>query len=180
MGTNRDGFGVCYYLNGNVFCGQWTEDRRHGQGVMFYGDGCIYEGQWSRNARHGEGTFKRPGQWTYTGSWKDGKRCGWGKMEFSCQTTTPDECSAALPKIVRLDYVRGNLIFWHGFWKRNRPLGEGTGALLNGGVYQGVWVTNLRRDLPHDHYSNTSFTGTLNRRIGSSHNDPAPDQHAGE
>lgn len=38
--------GELYYSNGDVFSGEWMNDRASGHGVLKYANGCIYDGNW--------------------------------------------------------------------------------------------------------------------------------------
>lgn len=35
-----------YYANGDIFSGEWVNDRATGKGVLKYANGCIYDGHW--------------------------------------------------------------------------------------------------------------------------------------
>jgi len=41
----REGFGVCYYKNGDVYRGQWKMDKREGLGVLTFSNGDILRGE---------------------------------------------------------------------------------------------------------------------------------------
>jgi hypothetical protein len=43
---------------GNLYCGEWKEDRRHGQGTYSFVSGELYVGQWEMNKKHGKGRFE--------------------------------------------------------------------------------------------------------------------------
>lgn len=56
------GVGTCSYSNGDVYDGDWREDRKEGNGIgvvkvgrMVYKNGDCYEGQWSDDMRNGKG-----------------------------------------------------------------------------------------------------------------------------
>ena len=34
------------YTTGDIYDGEWHEDKRHGQGKMRYTDGTYYDGEW--------------------------------------------------------------------------------------------------------------------------------------
>lgn len=53
----RHGKGTYYYLNGNVFKGDWLGGQINGYGVL---DGVksYYEGQWRNGLPHGKGINK--------------------------------------------------------------------------------------------------------------------------
>ena len=45
----KHGNGKMTYANGNVYDGQWLNDKKEGKGTMTYIDGNIYDGQWSND-----------------------------------------------------------------------------------------------------------------------------------
>ena len=48
----RHGRGVYRYANGEVYEGDWKDDKRHGQGVLRYAGGSIdHDGQWEAGQR---------------------------------------------------------------------------------------------------------------------------------
>lgn len=71
-GRPLDGWG------GDVYEGDWFEDKRSGRGTLTLGNGDVYEGSWQADLKHGEGTYyymaknKR-----YDGIWSEGTaKCG--------------------------------------------------------------------------------------------------------
>lgn len=38
--------GVCYYSNGDIYLGEWSDDRPQGYGVFYYNDGKKIESFW--------------------------------------------------------------------------------------------------------------------------------------
>jgi len=44
------------YDNGNVYDGQWKDDKMHGHGVYTTSDG-VYDGQWKDGDQHGHGVY---------------------------------------------------------------------------------------------------------------------------
>jgi hypothetical protein len=53
----KQGKGTYYYLNGNIFKGDWANDQINGFGVVD-GQKAFYEGQWRNGLAHGKGTSK--------------------------------------------------------------------------------------------------------------------------
>ena len=52
----RHGFGTYFYLNRDVYSGDWVEHIRHGPGKYTYAsNGVIYTGNWERGRRAGSG-----------------------------------------------------------------------------------------------------------------------------
>jgi hypothetical protein len=45
----RDGFGLCYYTNGEIHIGQWRRNTKEGYGKTLYTDGSIFQGEMRNN-----------------------------------------------------------------------------------------------------------------------------------
>ncbi len=57
--------------------------NRHGVGLAWgcLGDrGDIYYGEFRDDKQEGYGVLKTNNGQTYVGCWRDGKKCGWGKL----------------------------------------------------------------------------------------------------
>ena len=52
-----EGEGLVKFANGDVYQGEFKQDKFHGQGTMTWDDGDAYEGQWKGGCRHGQGTM---------------------------------------------------------------------------------------------------------------------------
>lgn len=63
------GQGTFYFANGDVYVGQWVENKRSGRGIMYFEDGDRYEGEFLNDKFNGKGTYffktgvKRAGTW---------------------------------------------------------------------------------------------------------------------
>lgn len=90
----RHGFGTMTYISGNVYEGEWVEDKKSGHGVMTWSDRQeLYIGMWENDLANGEGehiwtetpqkSFQRQTCNLYRGSFKDGKRHGFGTFFYS-------------------------------------------------------------------------------------------------
>ena len=107
-------FGTYVWDNGDIFVGEWKDDKRHGQGTYTHTSGNKYIGEWKEDLKNGQGTYyyladdkykgdifigehrdgKRNGQGTYTftdgskgeGEWKDGKPNGY-LIEYNADRT---------------------------------------------------------------------------------------------
>lgn len=53
----RHGFGVQEYPDGSKYSGGWVDDNITGKGKMYRSDGDIYDGEWRNNKAHGMGTY---------------------------------------------------------------------------------------------------------------------------
>lgn len=40
------GIGKFFHTNGDVYDGEWKDDKAHGYGIYLHHDGASYEGEW--------------------------------------------------------------------------------------------------------------------------------------
>lgn len=65
------GRGKMYYLNGDVYEGEWLEDCREGYGEVGFADGGRYVGEWRDNRPYGEGAYYCGVKLVAQGKWDD-------------------------------------------------------------------------------------------------------------
>lgn len=46
-----------YYKNGELYIGNWVENKKQGEGMHFYINGDRYVGEWKEDQKDGEGTI---------------------------------------------------------------------------------------------------------------------------
>jgi len=73
IGYNYNYTGAKTYADGDVYEGEFKNDKRHGEGKYTFADGDVYEGNWKDGKRHGEGKMTYADGSVYEGNWKDGK-----------------------------------------------------------------------------------------------------------
>ena len=57
----RHGFGEITYQNGDVYKGNWDNDKYQGYGEYYFKDGRVYKGQWVDDMMHdANGTYTWP------------------------------------------------------------------------------------------------------------------------
>jgi hypothetical protein len=65
------------WVNGNVYSGEYENDKRHGQGIFKYTNGDSYQGVFKHGDMH-RGTFTWSNGDTYEGEFKDNAPNGEG------------------------------------------------------------------------------------------------------
>ncbi len=70
----RHGHGTFYFNSGDVYDGNWVEDKIEGQGIYKWPNGSKYEGNFSAGVMNGQGKFSWPDGRTYEGLFKNGKK----------------------------------------------------------------------------------------------------------
>jgi serine/threonine protein kinase len=67
--------GIYYWHNGNVYTGEWQQDKMDGEGSLVYYDGSKYIGQWKAGNYDGYGKiYGKDGNLIYEGQFQNGQR----------------------------------------------------------------------------------------------------------
>lgn len=74
----RDGYGLMFMSNGEVYAGQWAQDVRNGRGLQFYSSWGRYEGDFRFDMRSGWGMLVMRRRGTYFGQFLSNKKHGRG------------------------------------------------------------------------------------------------------
>jgi len=74
----KEGEGKYYYKNGNIYTGEFKNDIAEGKGTFFFLGGNKYVGDLKNGKAHGKGTYYWTNGNRYEGDWKNGKRIGQG------------------------------------------------------------------------------------------------------
>ena len=64
---------------GDIYSGEYKDDKRHGQGTYTWASGDQYVGGWRNNEKHGQGTYTFANGNTRTGIWAMGEYKGTAK-----------------------------------------------------------------------------------------------------
>ena len=49
--------GILNQVNGDVYDGEWRDDKCNGKGIMDYANGDRYDGNWKNNMKSGKGNI---------------------------------------------------------------------------------------------------------------------------
>ena len=119
----KQGHGKLIYANGNVYDGDFRDDKKHGQGKYTYANGVVYEGGWRDDKFCDQGKltfFDNDGTYIYEGNFKDGYYHGHGMLKYP-----------------------GNG-FYEGNWIKCKEHGHGKIKYNNGNVYEGDWLNGKK------------------------------------
>ena len=84
LGEIKDGYGICYYENGDKYDGNWKDNKKEGKGSFFYNEkGEIYKGNFCNDLPNGMGIYYFKNGDRYEGMFKDGKMHGEGTIIFA-------------------------------------------------------------------------------------------------
>lgn len=119
----KDGYGKMVYPNGDIYEGNWVENKMEGEGTYTYlKTGDIYSGAWKADKRHGQGTYEFGGDKSVlTGEWVEG------------QITTGK-------------WVLRGAAEYEGEFKLGRPIGAGKFTFESGLEQSGTYVEQKAED----------------------------------
>ena len=75
----RHGRGIQQWLDGSRYEGYWLNGKTNIKGKLFHSNGDIYDGEWFNDKAHGHGIYKKAKGGQYEGEWKMDQRHGKGK-----------------------------------------------------------------------------------------------------
>ncbi|KAL6762997.1 hypothetical protein V8C86DRAFT_2505292 [Haematococcus lacustris] len=158
-----------YWVSGERYQGEWSDNKRHGKGTVVYKNGDKYEGDWANGLRHGLGTLwifkggkyivRYNGEWrqdtptghgtffldngdTYEGDWVNGRRQGRGRAVYGGRA---------------IDGFGGDV--YEGQWEDDMKHGLGSMMYGNGDMYEGQWSKDQK------HGSGTFFYMARGKRF---------------
>lgn len=70
-----NGYGKYFYTNGDIYEGDFVDNKFSGFGAYQFGDGSVHKGFWSKSKRHGKG-FYLGKDFIVDGEWNNDKRHG--------------------------------------------------------------------------------------------------------
>lgn len=114
----REGRGTMRFANGEIYEGEWKEDKYEGRGIYRYPDGAVYDGEYVAGKKEGHGSYRFADGATYVGEYVAGKQEGCGKYRFA----------------------NGNM--YEGNFKANTMDGRGVYRYADGTEYDGEFKAN--------------------------------------
>jgi hypothetical protein len=134
----REGRGVLYRADGEVYEGQWRNDKPNGQGRLILKTGDVYIGEFSEGKIHGYGKYTSLEGYYYEGDWADNAKHGKGHEVFSDESVFDGEFNQGAKS--------GQGVFqWNdgrrfdGTWKDDLKEGYGVLTYADGRQHEGPW-----------------------------------------
>lgn len=140
----RHGYGEITYSNGDIYKGNWTNDKHDGRGVYIWKEYGRYEGDFVEGKMQGNGKRVYHSGNVYVGQFIDGKKHGPGTMKY----TNGDEYNGQWDD----DYMHGRGTYtwaqgdsFTGKFAKDKREGKGTLTLASGEVIEAEWVNGKMR-----------------------------------
>ena len=114
----RNGFGNYKFKNGDQYIGEWLNDKPNGKGKYKWANGDVYHGDFEESFQTGKGIFEFKGGEKYVGEFLNSEKHGKGKFY----------------------YLNGNI--YDGMWANDNMHGTGILYFKNGDRYEGEFGDN--------------------------------------
>ena len=132
------GHGTETFANGDVYVGEYKDDKRSGHGTYTYADGNIYIGEFEDDKRNGHGTFKFVDGNVYYGEFKDSIFHGHGILTSANGNVYAGEFNDGnMNGHGTYTYANGNV--YVGEFKDDKKSGHGTYTYVDGRVLTGTF-----------------------------------------
>ena len=135
--------GKLIYSNGDIYEGEFLNDKAHGYGIYTYIDGTKYEGNWKNDKKDGKGKEIYPDGAFYDGDYKEGKKIGKGIYKFADGSIYEGEFDD--------NQINGKGKFiwpdkrqYFGDWKNSKMNGGGIFIWPDGRKYKGQYKNNKK------------------------------------
>ncbi len=160
------GKGIMEYPNGDIYKGDWNDNKKDGKGEMLYKNGNKYKGAWKNNMKHGEGFMKYSNGQTYNGFWKNdfydeifsgetmisfqknGEEYTGSEFDIDCQDVDDEEYE------VIIMYKDGSKFEGTITCIDGEHIANGVMTYSNGDVYGGDFSNGVKNDIGSMFYSN--------------------------
>lgn len=147
----KSGFGEYFFVGGERYSGEWSEDVRHGQGCTFYSVRDRYDGSFQCDQLHGAGTYAFSSGDLYVGGYVDNKRHGTGQYEFANgDVYTGEWRDGRKHGAGEFQSAAGSLFV--GEWANDAYHGLGTYFFSAGHCFEGTWASGKRQGGGVQHY----------------------------
>ena len=148
VNNKRTGKGKYTWVSGDVYEGDFVDGKRTGYGKCTWlnGNGFkFYEGEWLNGDMHGTGTMTFYGGDIYEGGWRNGVKHGYGKYTWYIGTSYKmyegDFVDDAMSGKGKVLCLNGDV--YEGEWRNYQKHGKGTYIYANGTIEDGYWNNDI-------------------------------------
>jgi hypothetical protein len=124
---------------GNVYIGEWQNNKPHGYGLLTYAGGFQRRGLWKNGMFIEDVNGAR-----YQGKWRNNKAHGWGKITYGEDGDTYEGEFKYDKKHGKGTYTFKNGDTYNGDWKDDQMHGHGILKYHDGDTYDGHWKDHNR------------------------------------
>ena len=136
----RHGLGVYYFSNGDIYLGEWVDNKIQGKGVYYFVEGEYYDGKFVNFKRNGTGIYQYNTGNRYEGEWKDDQKSGFGVLLYGSTNETYEGTWSEDDKDGEGIYTFANGDKFVGRWKKGKKSGKGKVLFDDKGVFEGEWM----------------------------------------
>lgn len=160
QGDCENGYGKYQFNNGDIYEGEWNNDKINGKGKYIYLDGSYNEGEFKENKLNGNGIyFDYKNDLKIVGYFKDGKLQN-GKVKYIYGSGDLYEGEI---KDYKFDgfgkYIFSNKSYYEGDWVNHTKEGKGKYVFSDKSTYIGEWKNNLFQGNGKLESNDTSYEG---------------------
>lgn len=120
--------------------GNYADGKKHGIGKMTFPNGDVYHGEWKENKMEGEGTYTyAKTKDIYSGAWVDGKKAGAGCYEYGADKSKLKGTWEA-GAFVTGEWILEGAGTYTGSFQKGKPVGAGSFSFANGIKQDGEFV----------------------------------------
>jgi hypothetical protein len=83
LNNKKHGMGCYAYANGAIYLGEYRYDNMHGKGVYVYAGGALYDGDFYEDVKNGTGTYLYSSGAIYQGKWNKNEMHGEGLYQYA-------------------------------------------------------------------------------------------------
>ena len=127
------------YSNGDVYDGEWKNNKRHGEGAIVFQNKTTYTGRWSNNKINGYGTYKYFNGDLYEGTFDNGVKSGDGKMTYYNGDVYTGKWKNDLRHGIGKQTYKTNGDAFEGSWRKDKRNGQGKLTKQSGEVVEDTW-----------------------------------------
>jgi len=160
------GKGMMEYPNGDIYKGDWNDNKKNGKGEMQYKNGNKYKGTWKNDMKYGEGMMKYFNGQSYNGLWKNdlyddifngetmlsfeknGEEFAGPEFDIDCQDVDDEEYE------VTINYKDGSKFEGTITCIDGELIANGVMTYSNGNIYGGNFLRGMKNEFGSMFYSN--------------------------
>ena len=165
----REGVGVYYFSNGDIYLGEWQNNKIQGKGIYYFSVGEYYEGKFMDFQRHGGGIYQYNTGNRYEGEWRNDQKSGFGIFVYYSEVNKRETYEGSWcedEKDGEGIYTFANGDKFVGRWKKGKKLGKGMVLFSDHGVFQGEWYENYANGYGVLRYENGDmYEGNYNNGV---------------